>query len=78
MKKTKINPDWKKTMTESTDQILLSVDSLLTILRKNKKDINKSIKVFGASGAGVHELFERLTIELDSRTSAIWDIIDDD
>ena len=78
MKKTKINTDWKKTMTESTDQILLSVDSLLVVLRKNKKSINKDIKAFGASGSGVHELFERLTRELDSRAFAIWDIIDDD
>jgi len=78
MKKTKINSDWKKTMTESTDQILLSVDSLIAVLRKNKKLINKDVKAFGAAGSGVHELFEKLTRELDSRTSTIWDIIDDD
>lgn len=75
--KTKQKEDWKAAMSQSSTDIIKSLDSLIMFLKKNKKNINKDIKMFGARGAGVSELFETLAIALDLKISELWDIIDD-
>jgi hypothetical protein len=71
------NTDWKKTMTESTEEISASLSKLISFLQKNKRTINKEIKLYGGKASGVNELFEKLTIELDTKISEAWDIIED-
>ena len=70
--------DWKKIMTESTDSILLSLDTLLTFLQKNKRKINKDVKAFGAKGSGTSELFDKLILNVDKKINEIWDIVEEE
>lgn len=70
--------DWKATMTDSTNNIVESLSKLIIFLKKNKKTINREIKQFGGKASGVNELFEKLTIELDTKINEAWDIIDED
>jgi hypothetical protein len=69
--------DWKKTMTESTEEISASLSTLISFLQKNKRAINKEIKLYGGKASGVNELFEKLTITLDTKIAEAWDIIED-
>lgn len=71
------NEDWKKVMTDSSKEIICSIDKLISFLRKNKKHINKEIKIFGSKASGVNELFETLTLSLDVKINDLWDIIDE-
>lgn len=77
MKKTKNNA-WKKDAQESSKQILESLDVLISLLNKNKKEINKDIKAFGKTGSELHDIFESLANNLDTKICKLWDIIDDD
>ena len=79
MKKTTIsnNKDWKEVMKSSSAEILASLEEIVKFLQKNKKKINKEVKTFGGKASGVNELFEKLTIDLDTKRSEIWDIIDE-
>lgn len=70
--------DWKTQMTESTTEIAELLTKLIAFLKKNKKTINKEIKLYGGKASGVNELFEKLTLELDTKISESWDIIDED
>ena len=70
--------DWKTQMTESTIEITELLAELIVFLKKNKKNINKEIKLYGGKASGVNELFEKLTLELDTKISEAWDIIDED
>ena len=75
--KTPENKDWKKVMTDSSAEIITSLDKLIVFLKKNKKNINKDIKTFGGKASGVNEVFESLTLTLDTKIGEIWDIIDE-
>jgi len=70
--------DWKDTMTTSTDDIILSIDNLLAFLQKNKKNINRDIKAYGAKGSGVSELFDKLILNVDKKINEIWDIVEEE
>lgn len=76
--KSKINLAWRDAMSEATENIFKEIDSLLKILSKNKKNINRDVKSFGMLGSGVNELFEKLTNGLDKRRLSVWEIIDED
>ena len=70
--------EWKAQMTESTTEITELLAKLIVFLQKNKKTINKEIKLYGGKASGVNELFEKLTLELDTKISEAWEIIDED
>ena len=79
MKKTttKKTADWRATMSQSTTHIIDMLDTLYKDLLKNKKSINRDIKMYGKKGSEAEELFDVFILNIDKRVGEIRDIIED-
>lgn len=80
MKKTnnkKVAADWRAMMSQSTTHIINMLDNLYKDLLKNKKHINRDIKMYGKKGSEAEELFDHFVLSVDKRATEIRDIIED-